>query len=146
MTKNNNDILLRVRATKFDGALYQVIFKGFKVGDAANDYVLTAGKYVDGSGSQYADDWLEMDGNKFSARDRDNDQKLNGNCAQIKKGGNWFGSCTKLNFNGVWYASLPNGDDAYKHMIYWVDIVGGYHNLKTIDLSIRKDVNDDYAV
>ena len=60
---------------------------------------------------------LKLDGMAFTAYDRDNDRKNDGNCAISVVGSWWYRACAKGKFTGVWE---PPAGDEFKG-IWWGD-------------------------
>ncbi len=72
----------------------------------------------------------------FSTKDRDNDVKPKGHCAQERKGGWWYDRCFNANLNGVYYNGPKVVNDGIV-LYYWKD---GYHTVKSCSMKIRRVV------
>jgi len=73
-------------------------------------------------------------GHKFSTKDQDNDA-YHGSCAQLYKGGWWYGSCHRANLNGYYYNgghhhSFPDGVNWY----WWR---GYFYSLKYTEMKVK---------
>ena len=85
-----------------NGTKSYIHYNHFEVGSAADDYPLSIAGFVGIVDITYA--FKLANGNKFSTRDRDNDQWRGGNCAygldQTKMAGGWWHhACSQVNFN-----------------------------------------------
>lgn len=70
-----------------------------------------------------------VNGKNFTTYDKDNDGRNDRNCADIKGGGWWHGSCGSCNLNGVY-----GGDDTKKLKFnYW----SGNQLLNGAEMKIR---------
>ncbi|XP_037538018.1 angiopoietin-related protein 4 [Nematolebias whitei] len=68
----------------------------------------------------------------FTTRDRDNDYKVNINCAKHLSGGWWFSSCGRSNLNGRYFQSPPPKQrHQRKQGIFWKTWRGRYYPLKS---------------
>merc|ERR1712048_1411928 len=77
---------------------------GFKVASESAKYKLSVGKMT---GGNIGNSFGNMNGNNFSAKDRDNDT-WSSNCANSFKGGWWYSACHSANLNG-YYGKGNNG-------------------------------------
>lgn len=76
-----------------------VHYKTFKVADESDSYRLTIGDYQT---SPAGDAMADHNNMLFSTKDRDNDDKVDVDCAAEDKGGWWYGSCGPANLNGLY--------------------------------------------
>jgi len=90
---------MKIVLTDFDGKKYVAIYEQFKVGPAADGYVLTVGGFNDAL-STLGNSMRFNNGMKFTTKDRDQDTK-GGNCAQDRTGGWWYHSCTHAHLTGM---------------------------------------------
>jgi len=99
------DYKLKIILTDFDGKKYHTVYDQFKVG-AGDDYVLTVGGFNDNLstlGDSMITPWSDynLNGMRFSTRDRDQDGDSGGNCAQDFTGGWWYNNyCTTAHLTG----------------------------------------------
>jgi len=99
---NQQDYKLKIIMTDFDGKKYVAVYDHFKVGPAADGYVLTVGGF-DNALSTLGDSMTrlnDLNGMKFSTKDRDQD-RWGSNCAQDKTGGWWYNVCTEAHLTGM---------------------------------------------
>ena len=95
----NNDQELRVDLSDFGGKSAYAKYSEFTVASESEKYKLSISGY-----SGTAGDSLEYhNGMAFSTKDRDNDGKSNGSCAQEWKGSWWYDHCDLSNLNGIYY-------------------------------------------
>ena len=79
---------------------------------------------------------------KFTTPDRDNDSHLSGNCGHSS--GWWFGSCFRVNLNGVYYKTNP---PPRWRGINWLDWKGEYYSLRYTEMKARPNrFNQSVAV
>ncbi|XP_033627212.1 ryncolin-1-like [Asterias rubens] len=70
----------------------------------------------------------------FSTRDRDNDIRADGHCAQRYKGGWWYATCWISNLNGVYYDGPMEAEDGI--VLYrWKN---SYDTVKKCSMKIRR--------
>ena len=68
---------------------------------------------------------------KFTTKDKDNDDKNNGNCALDYKGGWWYKSCHQANPNGLYKGG------SHAQGITWESFRGQAYSLKHTEIKIR---------
>lgn len=73
-------------------------------------------------------------GNKFSTKDKDNDN-LSGNCAVNYKGAWWFNNCVTADLNGEYFIKTPA---SAHHGIYWRAWKGSSYSLKSSVMMMRR--------
>ncbi|XP_065354617.1 ryncolin-1-like [Calliphora vicina] len=128
LTNNNGPQELMVVMEHENGTKAYAKYDGFAIGDDSLKYKLKKlGKY-----SGTAGDSLKHVGYKFTTRDRDNDIKVNGNCAQLYKGAWWYFSCHFSNLNGE-YGKKTDGQG-----INWSTFSGYHTSLKYVKMMIRR--------
>ena len=86
-------------------------YDNFSVSDEANDYYITYRKFTDGG----AGDGLRNYGinRPFTTIDRDNDNNLTHNCAEVRHGAWWYGECgyASINQANIYWNELSNTYD-----------------------------------
>ncbi|XP_041372585.1 techylectin-5A-like [Gigantopelta aegis] len=70
----------------------------------------------------------------FSTYDRDSDTAPTINCAQVCKGGWWYGSCYGANLNGLY---LKGNHSDHIDGMSWTPWKGNYYSLKKSVMKIR---------
>jgi len=90
---------LLITMTDWDGEKYVAVYEQFKVGSVLEDYVLTVSGFKSEL-STLGDSMFQNDGEKFSAKDRDNDG-WDGHCAKQYRGGWWYAQCTYVHPTGM---------------------------------------------
>jgi len=97
---SQQDYRLKIILTDFNGGKYVAVYDQFKVGPAADGYVLTVGGFNDAL-STLGDSMTKYEnGMKFTTKDRDQD-RYSVNCAQEKTGGWWYNHCTSAHLTGM---------------------------------------------
>ncbi|CAG2237316.1 unnamed protein product [Mytilus edulis] len=81
---------------------------------------------------------LNLTGQRFSTKDRDNDNDPNGQCALTQKGGWWYKWCTYANPNGLYFL----GTEPDHSGIYWFtwDASIPFYRMKSIVLNKRQPI------
>ena len=125
--------MLRVDLGDFDCNTRYAKYSTFRVGDSISNFTLT----VSGQSGNLADSLAHHNGRQFSTRDRDNDAHSSSHCAQLHKGGWWFGSCRESNLNGLYYPLGPYSSDNtdgvdWRH---WKSIL---YSLKVTEMKMRR--------
>uniref|UniRef100_A0A672QME2 Angiopoietin-related protein 4-like n=1 Tax=Sinocyclocheilus grahami TaxID=75366 RepID=A0A672QME2_SINGR len=78
----------------------------------------------------------------FSTRDKDNDQKIDLNCAKQLSGGWWFSNCGRSNLNGRYFVTpAPKQRHQRKQGVFWKTWRGRYYPLKTTTMMIAPAEN-----
>jgi len=96
---SQQDYKLKIIMTDFDEKKYASVYDQFKVGPAADGYVLTVGGFNDVL-STLGDSMTTSNGMKFSTKDRDQD-KWSKKCAQSYTGGFWYNACAPAHLTGM---------------------------------------------
>ncbi|XP_066924476.1 fibrinogen-like protein 1 [Clytia hemisphaerica] len=141
MTKNIDQMLIKIEAESFNGNHAYVIFRGFKVASESEKYRLTTGEciektsvYFNGdTGYTYCNSWSRMNQCYFSTPEIDNDNSNGKHCAKTRKSGGWFKQCTLLNFNGIY---STDGTDSGDYYLHWVPL-DNHEALKTLSMAIK---------
>ncbi len=94
-------------------------------------YTLHFGTYSGDAG----DSFKQHNGQKFSKRDKDNDEAANSNCAQTKTGAWWYKGCHSSNLNGWNFGTADQ--TPYAKGIVWHAVTTHYYSLKSVEMSIR---------
>ena len=72
-------------------------------------------------------------GYQFSTKDKDNDVYAT-SCAQLYKGGWWYGDCHRANLNGLY---LEAHHDSYANGVNWYHWKGYRYSLKYTEMKIK---------
>ena len=128
---------LRVDLEDFDNNRRYAKYSSFSVGDCATDYPITLGGYSGDAGDSMTpdSDYGNVDGVKFSTKDRDNDFHSS-QCTVSYKGAWWYRACHRSNLNAQYlggsHSSLADG-------INWDSWKGYYYSLKFTEMKSRKN-------
>ena len=118
---------LQVDMEDYEGNTAYAKYSSFAIDGSLHDYKLHVSGYNGTAGDSFTND----NGKRFTTKDNDNDAYRWSNCAIIKTGAWWYGSCGYSNPNGV-YGNYTDGSG-----ILWLTWKGPYA-LKYIQFKIRK--------
>ena len=96
------------------------------VGDSSTEYTLTIAGYSGTAGDSMTGDH-NLNGQKFSTKDNDNDNWDNVNCAAYLQGAWWHKVCTHSNLNGPYGTS--------NKFMFWYHWKNSYVPLKFSELN-----------
>ncbi|KYB28957.1 Protein scabrous-like Protein [Tribolium castaneum] len=108
-------------------------YAAFSLGSEAEGYSL---KVLGGYSGDAGDSLSYHAGSKFSTKDLDQDEWLEGSCAQAHRGAWWYRSCDKSNLNGKYLkGEVPDGF-LYQGM-YWEGFHGANYSLGKARMMVR---------
>ncbi|XP_035774156.1 angiopoietin-related protein 1-like [Anopheles albimanus] len=120
---------LLVEIKEFNDIYAYARYDAFEVGSEDEQYALKVlGKYSGTAGDGMEDNR----GMKFSTKDRDNDNYIDGQCARFTEGAWWHGVCTHANLNGPYKKARTS-----KNM-FWYDFIENHHGLSFSRMMIRE--------
>ncbi|XP_029466672.1 angiopoietin-related protein 4 [Rhinatrema bivittatum] len=125
--------LLHIELQDWEGKSQSIEFL-FSVGGQDTGYALHLCKRVSG---ELDNAMGEAGPLRFSTQDRDQDLKLDTNCAKHLSGGWWFSSCGRSNLNGRYFHSTPRQRHERKQGIFWKTWKGRYYPLKATTIKMR---------
>ena len=136
LTQNGTDYKLRVDLEDFENEKSYAKYSTFSIGDRNTDYTITLGGYSGDAGdSMTSSGYGNVNGMKFTTKDRDNDLHNNGNCAHWFKGGWWYRACHYSNLNGP-YLGGPHASEGKG--VNWYHWRGYYYSLKFTEMKLHK--------
>ena len=80
------------------------------------------------------DSLAKHNGMKFSTKDRDNDLKHGGSCAQRFQGAWWYNRCHDSNLNGLYHGGHHK---SYADGVNWEHWHGDHYSLQKTEMKIR---------
>ncbi|XP_013420999.2 microfibril-associated glycoprotein 4-like [Lingula anatina] len=121
---------LRVDMEDVSGVWAYAWYANMSISSETTNYQLMVGTYSGDAG----DDLTFHSGHPFSTKDRDNDAREHGSCAQAFQGAWWYVNCHASNLNGRYllgnHASFADG-------VNWYLFRGHQNSLKTTEMKIR---------
>eukprot|EP00118_Oscarella_pearsei_P014606 m.126027 g.126027 ORF g.126027 m.126027 type:complete len:237 (+) comp37888_c1_seq18:61-771(+) len=118
--------LLRVDMIAFSGETAHALFKTFKIGGEAQQYVLN----IDGYSGNVGDSLGGHNGAKFHTKDKDTVNK----CANQFKGAWWYIACHSSNLNGLYHKGAHK---SYADGVNWRTFKGYHESLKFTEMKVR---------
>ena len=121
---------LRVDLEDFDGNTAFARYGDITIAGDTDRYRLRVSNYTGTAGDSFA----TQSGEKFSTKDQDYDT-YSGNCAQLYKGGWWYGACHSSNLNGLYHHGAHT---SYADGVNWYHWKGHRYSLKGTEMKIRR--------
>ncbi|XP_076109334.1 fibrinogen-like protein 1 isoform X1 [Mytilus galloprovincialis] len=135
---NGKSYSLRFDLEDWSGVRRYAQYEMFSIADESADYQLTLTGYSGDAGDAMLDSFppLNLTGQRFSTRDRDNDDNTGGQCALTQKGGWWYKWCTYANPNGLYFLGTEPGHSG----IYWYkwNAFIPFYRMKSVTMKIKR--------
>nr|XP_015801603.2 fibrinogen alpha chain [Nothobranchius furzeri] len=133
---NQSETMLKVELEDWEGGAATAEYS-VRVGSKEEGYPL----HVSGFTGDAGDALLKShSGMKFSTFDKDDD-KWEGNCAEVYGGGWWYNSCQMANLNGVYYRGSydPKGNAPHQaeNGVVWTTFKPATYSLKAVRMFVR---------
>ncbi|XP_055950510.1 techylectin-5A-like [Argiope bruennichi] len=122
---------IRFDLTDVGGESRHAIYDTFWIDDESNKYTLHIRDYNGDAGDSMISN---HDNQKFTTQDQDNDNFVDGNCAEAYKGGWWYNLCHSANLNGLY---LRGTHESYAIGVNWVSWKGYHESLDATEMKIR---------
>ncbi|CAH2316845.1 Hypothetical predicted protein, partial [Pelobates cultripes] len=122
---------LRFDLTDFENLLTYATYSNFKITGENLNYTLSLGKFTGGSAG---DSLYSHRNTAFSTKDRDNDRRVVGSCANIYKGAWWYTECHVSNLNGLY---LRGNHSSFANGVNWRSGRGYNYSYKISEMKIR---------
>ncbi|GFU40195.1 techylectin-5A [Nephila pilipes] len=126
----------RLYSVRFDlqsvnGEKRYALYDTFWIDDESTNYILHATEYSGDAGDSILG---HHNSQKFTTKDRDNDNQKDQNCAISYKGGWWYNACHYSNLNGLY---LRGPHESYADGVNWHSWRGYKESLDTTEIKIR---------
>ncbi|XP_069603747.1 ficolin-1-B-like isoform X2 [Ranitomeya imitator] len=121
---------LRVDFADFSNNHTFALYRDFSISSEEKNYTLSSVQFLEGSAG---DSLAHHRNNKFSTKDRDNDN-VKHNCAQSYRGGWWYNACHDSNLNGLY---LRGNHSSYANGVNWLRGRGHYYSYRVTEMKIR---------
>ncbi|XP_071173290.1 fibrinogen-like protein 1 [Mytilus edulis] len=136
---NGKSYSLRFDLEDWYGERRYAQYETFSIADESAEYQLTLAGYSGDAGDSMLDSYqpLNLNGQRFSTKDRDNDDDdTGGQCALTQKGGWWYKWCTYSNPNGLYFL----GTEPDHSGIYWYTWNASipFYRMKSVTMKIKR--------
>lgn len=128
---NQGNYSLRIDMKDKDGNKRYALYDQFWIENEKHLYRM----HVSGYSGDAGDSFIPHNNLRFTTKDRDNDQHLEGSCAHLYKGGWWYGKCHASNLNGLY---LDGPHDSYADGVNWYHWKGHHYSLPEVDMKIKR--------
>ncbi|XP_023224331.1 techylectin-5A-like [Centruroides sculpturatus] len=127
---NQANYSLRIDMKDLEGNKRYAFYKEFWIENERQQYKL----HVSGFEGNAGDSFSNLNGMKFTTKDKDNDIWYK-NCAEVFKGGWWYSKCHGSNLNGLY---LNGSHSTYADGIEWVTWKHYNYSLPEVNMKIRR--------
>ncbi|GIX75739.1 techylectin-5A [Caerostris extrusa] len=114
-----------------DGEKRFALYDSFWIDDENNNYTIHIKGYSGDAGDSMN---VKHDNQRFSTKDRDNDNLKDASCSQAYKGGWWYNACHDSNLNGRY---LRGVHETHADGVNWKLFRGHKESLDTSEMKIR---------
>ncbi|XP_071175298.1 fibrinogen-like protein 1 [Mytilus edulis] len=134
---NGKSHSLRFDLERGSGERSYAQYETFKIADESENYRLTLAGYKGTAGDVNGNVFIQISGQLFSTKDRDNDNWSGGECANYTKAGWWYAEeawnkyrCTFVNPNGKY------NDGTEEESVYWFPWTK-FEGMKSVTMKIK---------
>ncbi|KAM5146815.1 ficolin-2-like [Mantella aurantiaca] len=128
---------LRIDLGDFDNNHTYATYEGFSVGGESEQYTLHINNYIEGT----AGDSLSYQNNqKFSTKDKDNDDSSNFSCTAVYNAAWWHKACYDSSLNGLYL----KGEHNEKGGVAWAKFRGIQYSHKFSEMKFRAIEDEDW--
>lgn len=140
---SQGETMLKVELEDWEGGIATAEYT-IKVGSEEMGFQLQVSGYTGDAGDALLTPNSGSDsshgGMTFSTFDKDND-RWDGNCAEVYGGGWWYNNCQSANLNGIYYRGpydpKTNVPHSVENGIVWPTYKPGSYSLKTVRMFVR---------
>uniref|UniRef100_A0A8C5QAJ0 Fibrinogen C-terminal domain-containing protein n=1 Tax=Leptobrachium leishanense TaxID=445787 RepID=A0A8C5QAJ0_9ANUR len=122
---------LRVDLTDFEDVHTYATYSEFRIAGENMNYTLSLKKFNAGTAG---DSLYSHRNTQFSTKDRDNDLRTTGSCADSYKGAWWYTSCHVSNLNGLY---LRGNHSSFANGVNWKSGKGHNYSYKISEMKMR---------
>lgn len=133
---SQEDTMLRIEMEDWAGKKYLAVYDHFKVDGARDNFRLHISGYHGTAGDAMNSEWEDHDGQFFSTKDRDNDDRYYDSCAQQYQGAWWFNNCFEAHLNGKYYTKGFHKNYFQRDGIQW-NTIHMYSSLKAVQMMVK---------
>ncbi|CAC5376391.1 Fibrinogen-like protein 1,Ryncolin-2,Tenascin-X,Angiopoietin-2,Ficolin-2,Ryncolin-1,Tenascin-R,Ryncolin-3,Ficolin-1,Fibroleukin,Angiopoietin-4 [Mytilus coruscus] len=133
---NGKSYKLRIDIEDWSGEWRYAQYEIFKIADESEEYKLTLAGYSGNAGDAMLDNVIQeinLTGQIFSTRDRDNDIWPNGQCTSSRRSGWWFKMCSYCNPNGIYFPETVPGSFG----IYWYPWKNSFEGMQSVIMKVK---------
>ncbi|CAB4005984.1 Hypothetical predicted protein [Paramuricea clavata] len=129
LTTSSTQSILRIDMWDFARTHAYAEYKNFSVASESDSYKLNIGNFSGNAGDSFSN----LNGMMFTTNDRDNDLKLDQNCATKRQSAWWNKRCGYSNLNGLYFAT----SNVTAQGIIWYHWKNDWKTMKNVEMKIR---------
>ncbi|XP_012942826.1 ficolin-1, partial [Aplysia californica] len=113
---------------EYEGTNYYATYSSFSLDGEPDNYKIR----MSGFSGNLRDRINYHNGQPFTTKDRDNDERSGDNCAVERHGAWWYYSWSTVNLNGEWASTR------YAKGLFWADVTGYGESVSFSEMKIRE--------
>ncbi|ELU13842.1 hypothetical protein CAPTEDRAFT_153615 [Capitella teleta] len=141
---SQGDYRLRLELTTWDGDRHWAEYDHFSVEDEIGLYRIHVNGYHGDAGDSLTSSFANHDGQAFSTKDVDNDERFYDSCARHYKGAWWFKNCFESHLNGVYYQRGDHDNFFVRDGVQW-NTIHLHSSLKHVEMMVRPNERNSVA-
>jgi len=139
---NPGDYMIRIEMVTWDDHTHWAEYRHFRISGEADKYRLHVAGYSGNAGNSLSSPYEnDHNGQPFSTRDSDHDNRHYDNCAEHYRGAWWFKSCFQSHLNGVYYPKGSHSNFFVRNGVQW-NSIHPHSSLKDVKMMIHLSSDD----